>query len=175
MTSKLHEFAKSMFDRFESEGIQLHLAGGWAVNSFGFARNTLDLDWVCRRSQQPEATALMDRLGFVPRSDGMATRFQYGRDLAFPLVDLIWTDDRSFELLRGEIDPSYRVRVINFEGLIAMKLSALRDDERRKGRDLRDLQELLQCHPGRIDVEELRAMCLKYAGEGAFEKLSYRG
>lgn len=64
--------------------------------------------------------------------------------------------------------------MITFEGLIAMKLHALKDDEHRKGRDLRDLQELLERNPGKIPEIELRAMCQKYAGAGAFEKLRYR-
>lgn len=113
----------------------------------------------------------MQRLGFEPRSDGMATRFQFDRDLAFPFVDLIWVDDRSFALMAGLMDSSMQVRVINFEALIAMKLRALKDDDHRKGKDLRDLQELLDRHPGRIPEEELKAMCLKYAGEDGIDKL----
>jgi hypothetical protein len=55
-----------------------------------------------------------------------------------------------------------------------MKLYALKDDENRKGRDLRDMQELLERNPGKIPEIEPRAMCQKYAGAGAFEKLRYR-
>lgn len=118
----------------------------------------------------------MAKLGFEPRTDGMATRFQYGRDLAFPFVDLIWVNDDTFNQMRGSMDDVMGVRVITFEGLIAMKLYALKDDENRKGRDLRDLrdlQELLERNPGKIPELELRAMCQKYAGAGAFEKLRY--
>lgn len=171
MNVSLKDFARSMFERFEEEGIPLLLAGGWAVTTYGFPRNTLDLDWVCARSNQTKALDLMQRLGFEPRSDGMATRFQFGRDLAFPFVDLIWVDDRSFALMEGLMDSSMQVRVINFEALIAMKLLALKDDDHRKGKDLRDLQELLDRHPGRIPEEELKAMCLKYAGEDGIDKL----
>ena len=136
-----------MFELFEQEGIPLLLAGGWAVTAHGFSRNTLDLDWVCSRSREADAVAAMAKLGFEPRSDGMATRFQYHRDLAFPFVDLIWVDDESITRMSGDIDHSMGVRVVSFEALIAMKLFALKDDEHRKGRDLRDLQELLTRNP----------------------------
>lgn len=116
----------------------------------------------------------MAKLGFEPRSDGMATRFQYGRDLAFPFVDLIWVDNDSFHQMRGSMDEAMGVRVIIFEALIAMKLHALKDDEHRKGRDLRGLQELLERNPGKITESDLRAMCLKYAGAGAFERLRFQ-
>jgi hypothetical protein len=168
---QLWDFAKSMFDRFEADGIPLLLAGGWAVSAHGFPRSTLDLDWVCPRSREGDAKALMAELGFELRSDAMASRFQYGRELAFPLVDIIWVNDESFDKMRGPTDQSMGVRVINFESLVAMKLHALKDDQRRMGRDLRDLQELLSRNPGAIPVCELRAMCEKYADAETFPKL----
>ena len=57
----------------------------------------------------------MSKLGFSPTSDGMATRFKYTSDLAFPAVDLIWVNDETFDRLRGEIDAFLGVRVITFE------------------------------------------------------------
>jgi|LakMenE01Jun11ns_1017448.scaffolds.fasta_scaffold9489100_1 hypothetical protein len=71
----------------------------------------------------------------------------------------------------GEIEPTLGVRVINYEGLIAMKLYALKDDKLRKGRDLRDLQELIERNPEKINERDLRAMCAKYACPEVFDKL----
>lgn len=171
MNLSLKDFSKSLFERFEDAGIPLLLAGGWAVNSYGFSRNTLDVDWVWARSRLQEAITLMSDLGFDAVSDGMATRFRYRRDFAFPAIDLIWVNDETFARMIGEIDPGLGVRLVNFEGLIAMKLHALKDDESRKGRDLRDLQELLAKHPGRIPEHDLRAMCEKYAGPDAYHRV----
>jgi hypothetical protein len=72
----LPEFALSLYHSFERAGIPLLLAGGWAVCHHGYTRLTLDVDWVCPRSKQSEAVALMDRLCFTKTSDGMASRFQ---------------------------------------------------------------------------------------------------
>jgi hypothetical protein len=41
MNVSIKDFAKSLFDRFEEEEIPLLLAGGWAVTSYGFSRNTI--------------------------------------------------------------------------------------------------------------------------------------
>ncbi len=101
----------------------------------------------------------------------MATRFQYGRDLAFPAVDLIWVNDETFSRMGGSMDSTLGVRVISFEGLIAMKLYALKDDKIRKGRDLRDLQELLERNPEKISETDLQAMCAKYACPEDYDKL----
>lgn len=106
-------------------------------------------------------------------STGMATRFQYGRELSFPAVDFIWVNDETFSQMYGTVDPTLGVRVITFEGLIAMKLYALKDDKLRKGRDLRDLQELLERNPDKITEADLRTMCAKYACPEDFDKLYY--
>ena len=50
----LPEFAYSLYERFAQEGIPLLLAGGWAVCHHGYARLTLDVDWVCPRSRETE-------------------------------------------------------------------------------------------------------------------------
>ena len=47
----LPEFAHSLYQSFEREGIPLLLAGGWAVCHHGYTRLTLDVDWVCPRSK----------------------------------------------------------------------------------------------------------------------------
>lgn len=167
----MKDFAKSLFDRFEVEGIPLLLAGGWAVTSYGFSRNTVDIDWVCSRSREKEIIELMSKLGFKPISSGMATRFQYISDLAIPAVDMIWVNEDTFSRMRGPMDPALGVQVITFEGLIAMKLYALKDDKLRKGRDLRDLQELLERNPEKISEADLRAMCAKYACPEVYDKL----
>jgi hypothetical protein len=171
MNFSVKDFAKSLFERFEEEGIPLLLAGGWAVTSYGFSRNTIDIDWVCSRSREEEVVALMRKLGFQAVSAGMASRFQYDSDLACPAVDLIWVNDESFAQMCGAIDPTLGVRVITYEGLITMKLYALKDDKLRKGKDLRDLQELLERNQGKIPEADLRAMCAKYACPEIFDKL----
>ena len=101
----LPEFAYSLYQRFEKEGIPILLAGGWAVCHHGYSRLTLDIDWVCSRSNEEKAIALMETLGFIKTTDGMASRFQRVNDLTFPFIDLIWVDDASFSKM-AERDPT---------------------------------------------------------------------
>lgn len=170
----LPNFAQTLYERFEREGIPLLLAGGWAVCHHGYTRLTLDVDWVCPRSRQAEAVALMDKLHFDKTSDGMASRFKHRQEMAFPYIDLIWVDDNSFRIMAETDITDTRagmVPVINFRALIAMKLYALKDNVTRKGKDLLDLRFLLgQSHP-QIPDAELRLMCEKYAGPDAYNKI----
>lgn len=168
------EFAKSLYDSFEREGIPLLLAGGWAVCHHGYTRLTLDVDWVCRRSNEAEAIALMESLQFSKMSNGMASRFKSLKNAAFPFIDLIWVDDATFAVMAAP-DPekikTSEVPVINFRALLAMKLFALKDDQAREHKDLLDIRFLLKYGYQRITDEEFKALCECYAGPHAYDKI----
>jgi hypothetical protein len=168
------DFAQSLYDRFEREGIPLLLAGGWAVCHHGYSRLTIDVDWVCPRSKEAEAVTLMDSLHFSKCSEGMASRFKNRKHTALPYVDLIWVDDATFKPM-AEPDPDtdgkQKFRVINFRALLAMKLFALKDGANRDHKDLLDIRLLLRYGHSRIPEEELISMCERYAGPGAYEKI----
>ena len=161
------DFAQSLYDRFEREGIPLLLAGGWAVCHYGYTRLTLDVDWVCRRSDEAKAIALMESLHFSKMSDGMASRFKNRKKAAFPFIDLIWVDDATFAVM-AEPDPETtkpsEVPVINFKALLAMKLFDLKEDQAREHKDLLDIRFLLKYGYQRISDEEFKALCERYAG-----------
>lgn len=159
---------------FEGEGIPLLLAGGWAVCFHGHSRATLDIDWICRRSQFHEACALMERLGLSRLSDGMASRFKSDKDPSIPFTDLIWVDDATFATMKEDSTSSpspLPVAMLGFRALLAMKLFALKDGEARDHKDLLDIRSLLRYSPREISDEEFRVMCERYAGSGAYDKI----
>jgi len=168
------DFAQSLYERFDREGIPLLLAGGWAVCHHGYSRLTLDVDWVCPRSRETEAVALMESLHFTKCTDGMASRFKYRENPAFPYVDLIWVDDSRIKRM-AEPEPDGRHNqkypVINFRALMAMKLHALKDGATRDHKDLLDIRSLLRYGHGRIPEEELKTMCERYAGPDAYHTI----
>jgi len=170
----LPEFAKSVFFQFQAANIPLLLAGGWAVCHHGYSRLTLDVDWVCQRSKQTEALALMEQLGFEKCSDGMASRFKHRREIAYPFIDLIWVDDESFAKMAEHDDEEVNqdgVAVVSFRALLAMKLFALKDNAERHGKDLLDLRALLAYGKNQISDEEFRLMCERYASPASYESI----
>ncbi len=63
------------------------------------------------------------------------------------------------------------IPAINFRSLLAMKLFALKDDEERDHKDVLDIRLLLKYGHTRISDEEFKALCERYAGPGAYEKI----
>ena len=116
----------------------------------------------------------MDRLHFTKTSVGMASRFKNRKHPAFPYVDLIWVDDSSFAKMAEPDFPAAEkqaVPVINYKALLAMKLFALKDGEERDHKDLLDIRLLLKYGHIRISDEEFKALCERYAGPGAYDKI----
>lgn len=166
------EFAQSLYERFEREGIPLLLAGGWAVCHHGYSRYTRDVDWVCSRNNEERAVALMKSLGFGIAFESMATRFQRESDLTLPPVDLLWVNQDTFMKMAATDQRTghhANIPVIDFESLLAMKLHALKDQKERRGKDLLDIRELLAENVGVISEAKLRALCERFAGPDAFD------
>lgn len=167
----LPEFAHSLYQRFECEGIPLLLAGGWAVCHHGYSRFTRDVDWICSRADEVRAIALMESLDFGTTFQAMATRFQLKRDLAYPPVDLLWVSPESFAKMEitDERAGNHRdMPVIDLRTLLAMKLNALKDREERQDKDLLDIRFLLKENPGVLSNDEFRQLCEKFAGPDAY-------
>ncbi len=167
----LPEFAHSLYQSFEREGIPLLLAGGWAVSHHGYTRYTNDIDWVCSRANETRALDLMRSLGFEIVFETMATRFRHRKHLDLLPVDLLWVSAETFAKM-ATTDQRTGIRadmpVIDFETLLAMKLHALKDDKERDGRDLLDIRLLLKENKGVMTEEHLREICERFAGPDAY-------
>ncbi len=167
----LPEFAHSLYQSFEHEGIPLLLAGGWAVCHHGYTRYTNDIDWICSRANETRALDLMRSLGFEIMFEAMATRFTHKKHFDLLPVDLLWVSAETFAKMAAT-DQRTGIRsdmpVIDFESLLAMKLHALKDDKERDGRDLLDIRLLLKENKGVMTEIHLREICERFAGPDAY-------
>ncbi len=167
----LPEFAQSLHERFDREGIPLLLAGGWAVCHHGYCRFTRDIDWICSRADESRALALMASLGFATAPEPMATRFHLVNHPETPPVDLLWVSPETFSKMATTNQRTGRhkdIPVIDLESLLAMKLHALKDQDERDGRDLMDIRLLLKNNARAITEPCLRELCERFAGPDAY-------
>ncbi len=165
------DFAQTLYERFEREGIPLLLAGGWAVCHHGYSRYTNDIDWICSRENEVRALEIMKTLGFEVAFEAMATRFQHKQHLDLTPVDLLWVSAETFTKMADTDQKTGRhanIPVINFEALLSMKLHALKDDKERKGKDLLDIRYLLDENQHAITDERFRELCERFAGPNAY-------
>ena len=162
----------SLHHLLQSAGINVLLAGGWAVNEHGYSRETRDIDWIACESQKDTVRDLMTSSGFATGSEShLVTRFS-PRNPTLPIIDFLWVDPDTYSSLDAEKSFGGRHRsvpVLHLSHLISMKIHALRDHEARKGRDAADIRYLLEANPGVVSDDELRALCTKYGPENAYD------
>jgi hypothetical protein len=136
------------------------LVGGVGLAALGYARSTVDLDFVVESAAQDELVGFLTALGYetLHRSSGYSNH-QHA-DARLGRIDFVYvgadTADRLFPDCRRVAGPGGReVAVPRPEHLAAMKATAIGNDPSRRHRDLADVQFLLSL-PG-TDRAEVRS------------------
>ena len=167
---------RAIVDEASQHHLPFLVIGGTAVNAFGHARLTLDLDLLIPRRDAELWTSLLEKLGyqripeqtvfaqFAPPFDGM-------RPVDFMLVNQEKFDKMSAEACEKLID-GIPLRVPSPLHLIAMKLHALRHGKpEREAKDLTDIFELI--HLNNVDAmsDAFRAWCEKFGTRELYERI----
>jgi hypothetical protein len=171
----LPESIETLHRLLKENGIEVLLAGGWAVNAHGYGRQTNDVDWVACDEQEEQIQDLMTSLRFIPGStSNLVTRFSSGA-LTMPTIDFLWVDRSTFSKLNTGDSFSGRdgtVPLLRLDHLIAMKIHALKSHEERQGRDLLDIRFLLEANPRVISDLELRDLCSLHGPLNAYHLIT---
>lgn len=127
-------------------GIDCLLIGGFAVNYYGYTRNTLDVDFMIVAQQMNQVRSIMSDAGF--------TNIDIRDNVAFfsvpdegPRVDFLRVDESTMtKLLNNSVMITIRnheLQVPSLKDLIAMKIFAFtQNTARRMGKDLPDIAYL---------------------------------
>lgn len=152
------------------------LAGGHAVITHGYARNTFDLDLIIRRDDQPAWTELARKLNYqLFRQGPTFVQFNPAAPEFLPL-DLMLVNQDTFAKLLAEAVPAPRpaggARVVSLLHLLALKCHAIKHGHPgRVEKDVDDVIHLVRLN--RLDVNQanIRALVLKHGPIELYEKL----
>jgi len=140
--SLLEEF-KRITSAFNEAGIDYAVCGGWAVNIYGYARTTEDIDLLILTADLAAAKDLLKSQGFD--IEGLPLNFDEGKtqirgiskiDRAaktLMTVDLILVSDLYDSVWQTRLVVNWQdgeYRLVSKEGLLRMKLIADRDKDR---------------------------------------------
>lgn len=158
--------------QLSAAGIDCILIGGFAVNYYGYTRNTLDVDFMIIAQQFDAVSQIMKRSGF--------TNISSNKNVAFfntpgsPLrVDFLSVDgDTMRKLLDNAVNANvygYEIKVPALRDLITMKIFALSQDvDRRLGKDLPDIAYLSVLH--NLDLEsDIRPLCNRFGTRKVYD------
>lgn len=158
-------------------GVECLLVGGFAVNHYGYTRNTLDVDWMIVSEQRDAVRELMRREGFTNTAVHENVMF-FQRPGAAWRVDFLYADKATMAQLFSRAENAVvlgaMVKVPALKDLIAMKLFALaQNPEQRMGKDLPDIVYLSAVNG--LDLErDLHPLARRYASEAVFKMVSHQ-
>jgi hypothetical protein len=153
------------------------LIGGHAVNAYGIQRQTGDIDLIVRRSQHEGWAELFAKLNYQSiQYDSNFLRYKPDTVAAWP-VDLMLVDDQTFTKLYNdsrEVDMGVvTVKAASPRHLATLKIHALKHFlEHRFAKDYNDLLQLLRGECRDISADDLRELCIRYAHEELYHKIS---
>ncbi len=157
--------------RLPKAGIDCLLIGGYAVNYYGYTRNTLDMDFMILGDHLESVKCVMTQAGFfnITIQDNVAFFNQPGSSFR---VDFLRTDAGTMQaLLKNAVVAKLRgheIKVPSLRDLIAMKIFSLSGNTaRRQGKDLPDIAYLVSLHD--LDLEtDVRPLCDKFGTDQAY-------
>ncbi len=160
----------------EKHRLEFLVIGGFAVNFYGYSRDTADLDILILRDASPAWITLFAGMGYsVLRDAGTFIQFAPPRRGDWP-VDLMLVRQESFlPMLRESREAEMygvRVRIPRLEHLIALKLHALKHTRvHRFLKDFQDVEGLVRVNHLDLQSEKIRQLFLKYGTLDLYEKI----
>lgn len=153
------------------------LIGGHAVNSYGFSRQTGDLDVMAKIDDKPAWRKFFISLGYqIFHETDAFLQLSPSASLVWP-VDIMFVDKATIEGVlaescQAEIEPGKAYPVPSPQHLIAMKLHAMKEAGKiRDLKDIADIIELLRHINSNPNDEDIKELCLKYGGQAVYEKI----
>ena len=142
----------------DRERIPFAIIGAVALQSYGYARATNDVDLLVGREAQERLIAFLEARGFETLHSSVGYSNHLHSDPQRGRLDVVYvdTDTRTkiFAEARSISLAGMDVRVPKPEHLAAMKIHAMKNDPSRVFRDLADIQFLMML-PG-VDRGEIR-------------------
>lgn len=163
-------------DICKKAGISCALIGGFAVNYYGFSRQTADLDFLITEEDFKKISALLEGAGYKKDfSQEVFVRLK-GSKLYLMDIDFMFVDKDTLDKIIREgkeiTIAKNKFIVPSLNNLIALKLHSLKYNFKlRQAKDLPDIVSLAKINGIDAKSKEFRSLCLKYANEEIYRKI----
>ena len=171
------QLLRAIVDEASNARLPFVVIGGTAVNAFGHARLTLDLDLLVPRRDVQAWESLLGKFGYLRVHHEQTGFAQFVPPLTnmWP-VDVMLVNDDTFNRMFGEagekIFNDVTIKVPSPLHLIALKLHALKHGKpEREAKDLTDLVEIVRLSHIDVGSEAFRILCEKYATTEWYERI----
>jgi Nucleotidyl transferase AbiEii toxin, Type IV TA system len=159
-------------DEAETRDVRFLLIGGWALEAYGFARQTVDLDCLVADPDSPKLDSFLRAAGFTQIAQ--TENFRRYRHADFGYLDVLLVDVTTFEKIYAASQPFRVGRVVlkvpSLPHFIALKLHATKNAPAREMRELADIEQIAR--HGQIAKDEMEQLCAQFGPPNIWTKLS---
>lgn len=159
----------------QKEGFRFLVVGGHAVNAYGYARYTKDLDLLINRDEKERWLCKLYEAGFTLVHDG-GNFLQLTSSASGGPVDFMLVNEQTFQRMEGEAGATkicdFNFRVPSLNHLLALKIHALKYGPPVRGlKDFSDVLHLIEVNRIEPLGDNFRALCDKYGDKTIYERI----
>ena len=164
-----------IFHAANAASAELLLIGGHALQRYGYARQTLDVDALIVASKVEAMTETLGQAGYNPTASTQSfVRFRH--DSVYLMdIDILLIDAHTMQRMMSESEQltlhGNPFRVPSLLHLVALKLHAISNNPDREQRDLADILELLRLNAASVDAAALKDTVSRFAPESLADKI----
>lgn len=158
--------------------LRFQLIGGHALAAYGVTRQTGDVDLLIDEADTPQWRELIAHLGYSAYHVHRAfIQFSPPDKQTWP-IDLMlvshqtfaqmWEQSRSWRLAQHEL------RIPAPKHLLALKLHALKQDPKRRSKDIDDMIGVIRHEAMDVTGDEFKQLCEKYGSKEIYEDIYQR-
>lgn len=164
-------------DISKKKNITFVLIGGFAVNYYKYARQTLDVDFIIKKDEFDKILVLLENAGYkMDYNQEVFSRLTSPDKPLMMDMDFMFVDEETISKIikagkKTDIAGCEFV-VPSLEHLIALKLHAIKYNPGiRLAKDIADIISLAIINNFDVKSEKFHELCLKYASEEIYRKI----
>ncbi|MBI3589884.1 MAG: nucleotidyltransferase [Candidatus Melainabacteria bacterium] len=151
-----------LFKEFQKENIDFAIIGGIALQAYGLARATQDIDLLVLVDNKDKVKEIMTKGGFsLLHESNDVLNFVGGRP-ALGRVDFLLAQRKyAFEMLKRAVeknvlDGKFKVKLVKVEDQIGLKVQSSSNDQTRYHQDMADIEELIKNNASELDMNIIK-------------------
>ena len=164
-------------ERFKGKISTPLVVGGWAVNLLGFARATIDFDFMIFEEEFKLVAEILNSVGYQQTiKTTLYARFESKTNVALPYFDCLFANRQTYDKLvkTGKEVDLFGAKFILPEVLhiIAMKLHALKyGNSQRFSKDFNDIIALIEINNIDVLSSVFMILCEKYGNDDLYRRI----
>ena len=170
------EFLQEFSNACTAQEIECILVGAWAMNAYGVARQTVDIDFACEKRHLHHLDDIFNNHGYTRVYKTELFAKYRSKDEGLLDIDMLFLSRETLHALQSDTR-TVRIGAIDFtvpslENLIAMKLHALKHNAaRRFTKDMADIVALVDTNDIPVHCDSFHKLCLKFGTEDLYKQL----